>query len=138
MVIDPSQSPTNATEVSKATTPVPGDLAAWLRGHKRLQVQSEGPTTLGAVAGTRLDFVVSAGYAAEGCERSSCVLLFGAAPHSVIGVYAGDRNQVSVFRIGDQTVLVGMSAPADRFDAFAAEATKVIATLGLGPSFTSS
>jgi len=132
-VFDAQLAPASATEARSAIRAAPADLVAWLRAHPRLTAGEAAPATKGALTGTSVDLQVSLGYPNPACESARlggrCVLLFANTESMFYGLPEGYRARVYVLRLGSQTLVATIEAPAAEFDRFAAEAEQVLATL---------
>ncbi len=132
-VFDAQGAPASSTEARNAIQAAPGDLVAWLRAHPRLTAGAAAPATRGALAGTSVELQVSLGYPNPACESARpgrrCVLLFVNAESVFYGLPEGYRARVYVLRLGSQTLVATIEAPAAEFDQFAPEAEQVLATL---------
>lgn len=132
-VFDAQLAPASSAEARGAIREAPGDLVQWLRAHPRLTTGVAIPATRGALAGTSVDLQVALGYANPACGSTRlgdrCVLLFVNADSVFYGLPEGYRARVYVLRLGSQTLVATIEAPAAEFDRFIPEAEQVLATL---------
>jgi hypothetical protein len=89
--------------------------------------------TRGALAGTSLELQVALGYSNPACESARpgrrCVLLFVNTESVFYSLPEGYRARVYVLRLGAQTLVATIEAPAGEFERFAPDAEQVLGTL---------
>jgi len=132
-VVDPQLAPATSAGAVDAARPVPGDLVQWLRAHPRLTAGMASPVTKGALSGISLDLQVSSGYANPACGSAPpgrrCAVLFANADRVFYSLSEGYRARLYVLRLGQQTLVAAVEAPAAEFDRFADAAEQVLASL---------
>ncbi|MDQ4133054.1 MAG: hypothetical protein M3179_07580, partial [Actinomycetota bacterium] len=130
--VDPSTAPATPEEARAAMRPAPEDLVEWLRGHPRLATSEPSPVTKGDLTGTALEATPADVYSYPSCGGGAparrCVPLFESDDDSYF-LPEGSRARFHVLSVGDDVLLAVVEAPADRFDAFAPEAERVLSTL---------
>jgi hypothetical protein len=136
-VFDPQLAPTTAAETRGAVRSAPVDLVQWIRSHPRLAAGDALPVTKGSLPGTALDVRPTVGYLHDDCLAARpgrrCVLLFVNEDGAFYSLAEGFRARFHLLRVGDQTLVAAIEAPAAQFDAFAPVAEQVLATLGRRP-----
>ena len=107
------------------------DLAAWLQGHQGFEAGEPEAVTIGTATAEQWDDVVGPGIDYPECGSERCVPLF-AGRGGIIFADAGWKERTMVVDVGGESLLVNISAPPEKFDALAAEAQEVLATLQFG------
>lgn len=124
---------TRGDEVSFEAKRAPEDLAGWLERHPYLSTDDPEPADVGGVAGKRLGVEVDVpeGYrdTRGGCPVP-CIPLFRLGGDSVTRITGKGRHGFVV--LGEEAVVVIVSAPVAGFDEFLPEAQKVLETVEWG------
>lgn len=124
-VFDPSK-PDEKVPIS-----APEDMVAWFQEHPNLEVGEPVPVTVGGVAGTQLDVVVSSvlNDYPEDCPVP-CVNAWPRSPQPMSFLFfLGDKGRHIVLDIEGETVIVSIEAPEEKFDEFLPEAQEVLDTV---------
>lgn len=126
-VIDPSREWLESPLPPEALQPVPDDLLRWSLDHPRYESSEPAPAFIGGAAGFSIDQAVVSGYQYEGCP-AACVLLYEGSG-GVAGSIAGYLERNIFLDVDGVLVVINVSAPAEEFEEFLAEAQLVLATV---------
>ena len=127
----------NLQEVFKytknGTTPevvkAPKDMVGWFQHHPYLDTEKPEPATVGGVKGVQFDYVLSEDAPSEEID------LFRYTDGSTGGIEKGWKIRAIVLEgVKGNTLTIGISSPADEFDAFLAKSQKVLDTVKWGGS----
>jgi len=130
-VFDRQRAPVSPAQAQEALVANPDDLAGWVRGHPRLVAGASAPVTDGELVGTSVEARPRTPYRYPDCQNDlPCVLLFLSADGLPIFVSEGSVARFHFLRVGSETLVAIIEAPAGQFDGFAAEADRILATLG--------
>lgn len=127
------------SETTFEAKPAPGDLGAWLQEHPYLTIQEPKPVEIGGKSGERFDVLVDVpeGYRdahGSGCPVP-CIPLFRLGSDSVIHMTEKGKNRFAVLEgVGDEAVIVVVTAPVGGFDGFLPRARETLDTLEWGGS----
>jgi hypothetical protein len=130
-VFEPSGEGSETTFEAK---PAPGDLISWLQRNPYLTIEEPKPVEIGGESGERFDVLVDVpeGYRdahGSGCPVP-CIPLFRLGGDSVIHMTEKGKNRFAVLEgVGDETVVVMISAPVGGFDGFLPTARETLDTL---------
>ena len=106
----------------------PKDLVGWFQQHPYLRTSEPEPVTVGGVKGVQLDVIVETlpeDY--SGPCAGDCVDIFRSSGLGSIAFLKDSKSRVIVLEgVDGQTVVMGFSIPATRFDENVPEAQKVI------------
>lgn len=110
----------------------PEAMVGWFRRHPYLKTSKPRPVTVGGVEGKRFDVLVAKHLPEDyldGCG-SDCMKVIRLKNGTTIGLTKGDKARLTVLEeVEDETVTIGVVAPAAEFELFAPKAQKVIATV---------
>jgi hypothetical protein len=111
--------------------PVPEDLVAWLQRHPYVGTGKPEQVSIGGIPGKLLgaDVNVPEGYrdVREGGCAVSCIPLLRLGGGSVTQVTEGSKDSLIVLEdVEGETVIIIISAPADKLDAFLPDARKML------------
>lgn len=133
-VFDRRGAPSTEDQARNTLVDTPADLAAWLGGHPRLAVGPASPVTMGTLAGTAVEARPLAPYLYPDClgdrPGQPCVLLFLTVDGLPVFVSEGYAARFFFLRTGSDTLVAVIEATAGELAAFAAEADRVLSTLG--------
>ena len=114
--------------------PVPDDLAAWLQRHPYVTTEEPEPVSVGGIPGKQLeaDVEVPEGYRdveGGGCAVP-CIPLLRLGNGSVTHITEKGKDGFIILEdVQGETVIIIVSAPADKFEAFLPKAQKVLDTV---------
>jgi hypothetical protein len=122
--------PSNLSELEKAPAPENADKwVSWFQRHPKLDTSKPVPVSVGGASGMRIDVTVAStpeNYSRDYCEpQSSCVPL----SPSVWSRYEEAKNRYIIVDEKGKTVVINVSAPADKFDEFLPKAQEVLDTV---------
>jgi hypothetical protein len=127
------------TERERHIKPAPRDLLAWLRDHRYLKTTAPEPVSLGGVRGVQFDVTVDkVPSGPSNCEQyapAHCVMLFPITRTGELIDFvevSGAPSRYTLLDVGGQPVLITVGAPSNQFEAFAAEADRVLRTFSFG------
>jgi hypothetical protein len=121
--------------------PVPGpedaeEWASWFQSHPSLVTSNSGPRNIGSASGRRIDVTgVTPEADLQGCIRPgsrlviTCVSLYYSGPvyEAPPMSYRVDwKHRFVMVDVKGETVVIGVSAPADKFDEFLPKAQKIL------------
>ncbi len=109
--------------------PAPEDMVAWLQRHPYLETGKRTPSSVGGVAGTRLDAIVASVPATE-CG-GNCLGLFTTRDGDYDWVvYEEERLRFVVLEdVGGERVVIAAEAPAKDFERFLPKVQEVLDTV---------
>jgi len=128
-VFDPS-SPSEPTKISAPENAK--EWLSWFQRHPNLETSKPVPVSVGGASGMQIDVTASTpeNYPRKVCSGEPCVPLYptNGAP---IGVFpdVGGKDRYVIVDVGGQTVIINVTAPAGKFDAFSPKAQKVLDTV---------
>ncbi|MDP9439791.1 MAG: hypothetical protein M3P49_13800 [Actinomycetota bacterium] len=111
--------------------PAPDDLVAWLQRHPYVGIEEPEPVSIGGISGKRLgaEVDVPEGYrdVREGGCAVPCIPLLRLGRGSVTHITEKGKDSLIVLKdVEGETVVVIISAPADKLDEFLPDAQKVL------------
>jgi hypothetical protein len=126
--------PSNPSEPKEVPAPQEVDKwVSWFQSHPNLDTSKPVPVRVGGTSGIQIDVTTTSAlenYPQEHCPQP-CVLLYPAS-ESEIGSYEGSKDRFVIVDVGGKTVLIDVSAPADKLEEFAPVAQKVLDTVEWG------
>lgn len=122
--------PSNLSELENAPAPENADKwVSWFQRHPNLDTSEPVPVRVGGASGMRIDVTVTStpeNYSRDYCEpQSSCVPL----SPSVWPIYEETKNRYIIVDEKGKTVVINVSAPADKFDEFLPKAQEILDTV---------
>jgi hypothetical protein len=122
------------SEASFEAKPAPGDLVAWFQRHPYLATEEPEPVEVGGESGERFDVLVDVpeGYrdASGGGCPVPCIPLLRLDGDSVTHMTEKGKNRFAVLEgVGDEEVVIIVSAPVGEFDEFLPGAQETLDTL---------
>jgi hypothetical protein len=125
--------PSNPSEPKEVPAPQEVDKwVSWFQSHPNLDTSKPVPVRVGGTSGIQIDVTTTSAlenYPQE-CTQP-CVLLYPAS-ESEIASYEGSKDRFVIVDVGGKTVLIDVSAPADKLEEFAPVAQKVLDTVEWG------
>jgi hypothetical protein len=113
--------------------PAPDDMVNWLQNHPFLRAQEPEPATVGGEKGVQFDAVVSQTsqyyFGPEGVCQKPCLPLVNS---SGLHFSLFERSKARFIVLDDvqgDTVTIGVSAPAEKFDEFMSEVQQVLESI---------
>jgi uncharacterized protein YjbI with pentapeptide repeats len=137
-VFDPSY-PSERKEV-----PAPekvDEWVSWFQRHPKLDTSKPVPVSVGGASGMRIDVTATStpeNYPRDDCERP-CVFLYPSSGefllssrNGAIPIYEETKERYIIVDVKDETVIINVSAPPDKFSEFLPSAQKVLDTVEWG------
>jgi hypothetical protein len=124
--------PTNLSELKELPEPEnTAEWVSWFQRHPNLDTSKPVPVRVGGASGKRIDVTYAStpeNYPRDFCGEEPCVPLY---PTSEFGIlsYDGWKDRFVIVEVGGETVVIDVSAPADKFDEFLPKAQKVLDTV---------
>lgn len=108
----------------------PKDLIRWLRDHPHLIIRETASESIGGVLGTGLHLEVRP----DSVEEAHLFLMINEnRRRHWFSIEVGRRNYVIVLKVGEDSVLIWMESPADKFSALQQKARSVLQTVDWRP-----
>jgi uncharacterized protein YjbI with pentapeptide repeats len=104
------------------------EWVSWFQRHPNLDTSKPAPVSVGGASGKQIDVTASStleDYSQEVCGEQPCVPLYPSGESAIVSA-AGWKDRFVIVEVGGKTVLIDVSAPADRFDVFLPTAQKVL------------
>jgi hypothetical protein len=128
-VFDPSK----PSELKEGPAPENAqEWASWFQSHPNLDTSEPVPVSVGGRSGVQIDVTESSppeNYPRDFCNEHPCVPLFPTFGSNGAFTYAEWKDRFVIVDVESETVVINVSAPADKFDEFAPAAQKVLDTV---------
>jgi uncharacterized protein YjbI with pentapeptide repeats len=111
--------------------PAPENVAewvSWFQSHPNLDTSKSDSVSVGDASGKQIDVAASStpeNYPRDLCGEQPCVPLYST-KESWISSYDGWKDRFAIVDVGDETVVIDVAAPAEKFDEFLPKARKVL------------
>jgi uncharacterized protein YjbI with pentapeptide repeats len=121
--------PSNLNELKEL--PEPENVAewvSWFQSHPNLDTSKSDSVSVGDASGKQIDVTASStpeNYPRDLCGEQPCVPLYST-KESWISSYDGWNDRFAIVDVGDETVVIDVAAPAEKFDEFLPKARKVL------------
>jgi uncharacterized protein YjbI with pentapeptide repeats len=125
--------PTNLSQPKELRAPESAEeWVSWLRNHPNLDTSKLPPVNVGGASGKRIDVTASSmpkNYPRKVCGPTPCVPLYPTSGGPIVVAPSGTgKEQYVIVDVGGETVIINVTASADKFDAFSPKAQKVLDT----------
>jgi hypothetical protein len=125
--------PSNPSEPKEVPAPENAEeWVSWFQSHPNLDTSKPIPVSVGGASGMRIDVTASStpeNYSRTICGRQPCVPLYPLSGGSAILSYEDWKYRFVTVDVGEETVLIDVAAPTDKFEEFAPIAQKVLDTV---------
>jgi hypothetical protein len=127
--------PSNPSEPKELPAPQNAkEWLSWFQRHPNLETSKPVPVSVGGASGMQIDVTSSSTletYPRDVCDSTPCVPLFTTSGGPTVSYPSdeGGKDRYVIVDVGGQTVIINVTAPSGKFDAFSPKAQKMLDTI---------